>query len=277
MRCAGLVAHSGKQGAAEFIGRIRRTLEENGVLVLGEDELRSEKEHPEMILSLGGDGTLLGCVPYALRTGAPLIGFNLGHLGFLTQGMPRDPEDAVRRLLDGRYIVEERMLISAALYRNGVRAGEWTGLNDAVISRNGFSRLMELRFLVDGQDAGLFMADGLIISTPTGSTGYSLSAGGPVVAPGVGCLIATPICPHSLQTRPMVADGGSILRIRLESGRKQRGALEIDGRPRFGLEDGDEVEIRRADRTLRLARFDGTSFFRLVREKLMEWSKEQDL
>lgn len=277
MRCAGLVAHSGKKNAADIIGRIRRTLEENGVLVVDEDELRDGAAQPDMILSLGGDGTLLGCVPYALRTGAPLIGFNLGHLGFLTQGMPEDPEEAVRCLLDGRYIVEERMLISATLYRNGVSAGEWTGLNDAVISRNGYSRLMELRFLVDGQDAGLFMADGLIISTPTGSTGYSLSAGGPVVAPGVGCLIAAPICAHSLQNRPMVTDAGSVLRVRLEKGRRQRGALEIDGRPCFGLEDGDEIEIRKSERTLHLARFTETSFFRLVREKLSEWSKEQDL
>ncbi len=173
----------------------------------------------------------------------------------------------MRRLVRGEWEIEERSLLAVS-----ARGAEWTALNDAVLTRGGYPRLIRVRALVDGAWAGDFRADGLVVATPTGSTAYSLSAGGPIIAPGVDCMLITPICAHSLQHRPQVVPGGAAVTLRLSGAEPVRASLQIDGRDCGELGAGDSVEITRSAKALRLIRMAQGSFFDLVHRKLIEWA-----
>ena len=217
---------------------------------------------------LGGDGTLLRGAQYALSWDAALLGVNLGRVGFLAEG----EADALPRLLDkvirGDYETERRAVLSVQM--NGQ---SWYAINDVVMSRGGYARLITVTALVDGALAGHYIADGLVVATPTGSTGYSLSAGGPIISPKVDCMVLTPICAHSLQHRPTVVQGSAQIRLLLGSDAPQSACLQVDGQTYAQLDDGAVVEISRADRTLQLIRTSDQPFFNLVREKLTEWTR----
>ena len=223
---------------------------------------------PEAIVSLGGDGTILRGVQYALKWNVPLLGVNLGRKGFLAEIEPQDLEEALTRLVRREYSLEERPLLSVAF--DGQR---WLALNDVVVSRGGFARLIGVTTLVNGEMAGRYLADGVIVTTPTGSTGYSLSAGGPVVSPGVDCMVVTPICAHSLQHRPCVVSGSSVIRLELDSDEEQTASLQVDGQNRAEMTAGMALEIRQAAERVRFIRMQPEQFFRLVRSKLTEWSQ----
>ena len=216
----------------------------------------------------GGDGTLLRGAQYALSWDAALLGVNLGRVGFLAEG----EADALPKLLDkvirGDYETERRAVLSVQM--NGQ---SWYAINDVVMSRGGYARLITVTALVDGELAGHYIADGLVVATPTGSTGYSLSAGGPIISPKVDCMVLTPICAHSLQHRPTVVQGSAQIRLLLGSDAPQSACLQVDGQTYAQLDDGAVVEISRADRTLQLIRTSDQPFFNLVREKLTEWTR----
>ena len=229
----------------------------------------SEARHaPDLLLSLGGDGTILRGVQYAIRWNVPLLGVNLGRKGFLAEIEPRGLEDALMRLISGDYEVEERPLLSVTF-----AGGQWLALNDVVVSRGGYARLIGVTTLVDGEMAGRYQADGVIVATPTGSTGYSLSAGGPVVSPRVDCMVITPICAHSLQHRPCVVGGSAVIRLELDSDEEQTACLQVDGQSRAELTGGMMVEISRSAQKARFIRMQPEQFFGLVRGKLTEWSQ----
>lgn len=223
---------------------------------------------PDALLSLGGDGTILRGVQYAIAWGVPLLGVNLGRKGFLAEIEPDDLENALTRLVKGDYAIEERPLLSARI--NGE---EWLALNDVVVSRGGYARLIGVTTRVDGESAARYLADGVIVATPTGSTGYSLSAGGPVVSPHVDCMVVTPICAHSLQHRPVVVSGDSLIRLELDTDEEQTACLQVDGQNRAVLTAGMSVEVGKAKEKVRLIRMTQERFFHLVRGKLAEWSK----
>lgn len=249
-----------------------------GVQVLAEDgpasalpgvtPFSAAKEPPDAIVSLGGDGTILRGVQYAIRWRAPLLGVNLGRKGFLAEIEPQGLEAALRRLMAGDYTLEARPLLSVAF--GGER---WLALNDVVVSRGGYARLIGVTTLVDGEMSGRYLADGVIVATPTGSTGYSLSAGGPVVSPRVDCMIVTPICAHSLQHRPCVVAGTSVIRLELDNDEEQTASLQVDGQSRAELTAGMALEIRQAGERVSFIRMQPEQFFGLVRGKLTEWSQ----
>jgi NAD+ kinase len=198
----------------------------------------------------------------------PLLGINLGRVGFLAEVEASELEAGLEKLLRGDFTEEARPLLA-------IRRGEdtWEAMNDAVVSRGGYPRLIRVQILVDGCRAGTCRADGLVVATPTGSTGYSLSAGGPIVAPGVDCMIITPICAHSLQHRPQVVPGSALVRLRLDPGEPCTAALQVDGVDCALLHAGDEVEIRRSPRCVRLLRLGDRDFFGVVHRKLTEWTQ----
>lgn len=277
MKRIGLVIHGGRQDAFTCAAKAAAFLQTAGISVLAEDESAAQladvtpfsqaKEPPEVILSLGGDGTLLRGAQAAIHWNAPLLGVNLGRVGFLTEEEPETLETTLTCLINGTYTLEERSLLQVQC--DGT---SWLALNDVVVSRGGYARLITLKVQVDGESAGRYVADGLIVATPTGSTGYSLSAGGPIISPHVDCMVITPICAHSLQHRPCVVPGGADVRLTLGSDAEQCASLQIDGQNCASLACGGQVYIRQADVCIRLIRTKPAGFFHLVRRKLAEWS-----
>lgn len=273
----GLVMHSQRADALAYTVRAVKYLTDRGAQVSAEDRAAARlegvtpfstlKDAPEVILCMGGDGTILRGGQYALKWHAPLLGVNLGNMGFLAETESEDMEGTLDRLLSGEYELEGRPLLS-------VESGEgrWLALNDVVISRGGYSRLITLTALVDGEAAGRYVADGVIVATPTGSTGYSLSAGGPVIAPKVDCMVITPICAHSLQHRPTVVHGEAAIQLLLGSDAEQSAVLEVDGQNKASLRCGDTVLIHRAPETISLVRLRRGMFFQTLRDKLIEWT-----
>ena len=231
------------------------------------DALFPQSDQPcEGIVAVGGDGTLLRANQRAIEWGVPLLGVNAGHIGFLVEGELDGLEELASRLAADEYRLERRMMLEAK-HSGGKRA---VALNDVVISRGGNARLIVINAYVDQDLIGRFTADGLIVATPTGSTGYSLSAGGPIVCPEVDCLLISPICAHSLQHRPVITAATQRIRIELETG--QRAQLEVDGQRIGELRGGECIEISKAPEEAQLIRMEDRSFFRLIRHKLSEWS-----
>jgi NAD+ kinase len=224
----------------------------------------------DVIVVLGGDGTLLSVARAVGDLGVPILGVNLGGLGFLTATTLDEMTAALEALVDGRMIIEERMMLAARVRRSGAAGNEFLALNDVVIMKSAMSRIIDLRVAVDGELATAYRADGLIISTPTGSTAYSLSAGGPILFPTMDALVLTPIASHTLTNRPIVLPG--IQRIEVTLLTNQDVMLTVDGQVGFGLRERDSVEVARAASRIRLIRFAHKHFFSVLRTKL-KWGE----
>jgi NAD+ kinase len=222
----------------------------------------------DLLIVLGGDGTLLSMARAVGELGIPLVGVNLGDLGFLTATTLEEMIPALEALLRGEMVIEERMLLLTRVRRGGEVVGEWLALNDAVITKAAMSRIINLSVSIGGQHAILYRADGLIVSTPTGSTAYSLSAGGPILYPTMDGIVLTPICSHTLTNRPVVVPGEHRVEITLLT--PQEVMLTIDGQIGFGLREHDVVEVGRAPSAIRLVRF--KDFFSVLRTKL-KWGE----
>ena len=269
----GLVANPLRPEATQCASSAEKMLREKGCIVVYPHESKSDAENtvfpqPECIITFGGDGTLLIGARIAMKYQIPLLGINLGTVGFLTEEQPEHLAQTLDRLLRGDFAEEERSLLQVT---NLQTCDSWTALNDAVITRGGYARLIRMETQVNGQSYGTFTADGLIAATPTGSTGYSLSAGGPIVEPQMDCMILTPVCAHSLAQRPCIVSGRSVIDICLQPDRSQTAELQIDGLNRGSLKDGDRVRIALCSERFRLIRMHPYDFFGLVRTKLNEW------
>lgn len=223
---------------------------------------------PELIVSFGGDGTLLAGAGFAMQYDVPLYGINLGTVGFLTEGDPAGMLSSLQRIVEADYQTEERSLLEVYNPHTDER---FFALNDAVITRGGYARLIKVKAIVNRKEFSVFTADGIIVATPTGSTGYSLSAGGPIVEPDMNCMIITPVCAHSMQNCPCVVSGESVVRLALDPERVQTAELQIDGQSRGMLESGDEIVVSGTSKKIRLIRLQSYDFFGLLRRKLVEW------
>ena len=225
----------------------------------------------ECVLVLGGDGTLLQAARELLDRHIPLLGINLGTLGFLTSAEKSELPKCLDSVLDDSCSIDERMMLGGTVYHGREKIQTNIALNDVIITRAGFSRLVELKIYVNGELLSIYNADGIIVSTPTGSTGYSLSAGGPIIFPQTDVMVITPICPHSLQARSLVVSGGD--RIVIEIGRrrktqKEEAMVTFDGRSAQELETGDRIEIYKAQETTQLIRLKGRSFYQVLQNKI---------
>jgi NAD+ kinase len=225
-------------------------------------------DHLDLLVTLGGDGTLLRGARLVAPYGTPVLGINLGHLGFLTSFAPHEMDAAFPHLVAGDVRIEERMVLAArAETADGATRGEYLALNDAVLHKGGFARVIRIGVRADGQVVGTYRADGIILSTPTGSTAYSLSAGGPIVSPTLDCIIATPICPHTLAVRPLVLPAEEHITVEILDTSEEL-ILTIDGQEGAALAPGDRLVVRRADVPLCLVRLPGQTFFDTLRRKL---------
>ncbi|MBR2822661.1 MAG: NAD(+)/NADH kinase [Clostridia bacterium] len=224
----------------------------------------------EFVLSFGGDGTMLDGAREALAADCPLLGINLGTLGFLTEGNPEQLGTLLHSLLEGNYRIEKRGLLE--IRAEGTR-DKWVALNDAVVTRGGFARMIQIETRINGEIWDTFIADGVLAATPTGSTGYSLSAGGPILAPGVEGIVVTPVCAHSLRHSPCVVPPDSKIEFRMKTERSHRAELQVDGRSCRTMEAGEAVVVTGAGQHLKLVRIGEYHFFELMTQKFMAWSQ----
>ncbi len=278
-RSLGIVGNRGKDGVRALLPPLVRWIREQGRRVSVERSLvrgikglgagvsfATLSRRSDALLVLGGDGTMLNTAREA-RDGLPLLGVNLGGLGFLTETGVTALYPALTKVFEGKFVIERRMMVEATIRSaRGKRLWNAVGLNDAVIHPRDRSRVLGLDIRIDATSIGTLMADGLIVATPTGSTAYSLSAGGPIVRPTIEALIATPISPHTLTFRPLLVGADERIRIILRAGHP-RATLTLDGQVARLVRPGDEIEIRRARRHVSLITLRHGSFYDVLRTK----------
>jgi NAD+ kinase len=229
------------------------------------------REQAELVVVLGGDGTLISVARLFSGKDVPIVGVNLGSLGFLTEVTVEELYPLLERSLKGDPRVSERMMLEVALCRDGREIEKWQVLNDMVINKGALARIVDLETRVNRHFLATFKADGLIVSTPTGSTGYSLAAGGPIIHPLMSCVVITPICPHTLTNRPIVVTDDSIISITIAS-QDEKVFLTLDGQVGFKLEPGDIIEVRRALKNTSLVMSGERDYFEILRTKL-KWGE----
>lgn len=279
MKTIGVFANCEKESAAKVLRHLSKELIRLGFRLIACDETAdllpdADKVLPEnleqradMLMVLGGDGTMLRIVRMLQGREVPMLGVNLGSLGFLTSISQDDIDDALQSLVKGTFSISMRSLAECAVMRSGKEKGHYRALNDIVIERGASSRIITLDILVDNKDVSSCMCDGLIVSTPTGSTGHSLSAGGPVMHPDTEAFVISLICPHTLSTRPLVIPDNKEITVVVASSSGDL-LLTVDGQVGEPLKPDDRVNISRSDQRARFIHLPDHSYFSVLRQKL---------
>ena len=273
----GVVGHQGYEGLSEVLRTLQQDAAGHGFSVRFEEALLggvnseaklSRPDQVDALIALGGDGTLLRASRFLGGARVPVLGVNLGKLGFLTACNHEEFPRAFAAFARGEYTVQERMALDATtVSEQGTIGVRLRALNDVVVHKGGFARVLRLRVFVDDELISAFAADGVVIATPTGSTAYSLSASGPIVVPSLDSLIVTPVAPHTLALRPTILPPGSVLRVEVEDAAESV-LVTADGQVGSALAVGQRLIVRRAESPVLLVQFDGTSFFTRLRRKL---------
>ena len=281
IRTVGLVAKYQERKAAQMVRWLIPWLKKRGKKVCVENGLAragaqscSKKEmalKADLIISLGGDGTLLNIAPLVERPEVPILGVNLGALGFITEVAVDELEPVLSKTLSGDYEVEKRMTLEVRVLGKNGRAHRFRVLNDVVIAKGARSRIIDLETYVGKDYLCTYRADGLIISTPTGSTAYSLAAAGPILEPTLGAIVLAPICPHTLTHRPIVVPSNAVIRVTLRSF-GDTVILIPDGQQGMRLNNGDRVEARDYGLPVSLIKLPSRSYYEILREKL-KWGE----
>jgi NAD+ kinase len=278
MKQVGLIVNLRKVRGGRFLDILTEWFEQRGIRVVlpQTTELKDTPsygcpeinflEEVDLILTLGGDGTLLGAARQTAGKGIPILGINLGQLGFLTDLEMTDLFPCLEKLIEGDYEVESRMMLDVQILRDGIPVNKLTAFNDAVISKGPISRIIRLETYVGGDYMATYRADGIIVASPTGSTAYSLSAGGPIVNPQLELMIVTPICPHTLHARPFILSDQQEIRIIMRSDTSEA-ILTIDGQVGFSLLKDDNIVICKADVYTKLVKVKKRSFSDVLRQK----------
>ena len=245
-------------------------LDEETALIAGLESTYKKSEIPyvsDVIVVVGGDGTFLSVARLAYGNDVPILGVNLGRLGFLTEVTLDEMYSMMEKVLSGDYVVDERFMLEAYIYRHGELMAEYRVLNDVVINKGTLARIIELETKVNGNFLTVYRADGLIISTPTGSTAYSLAAGGPILYPSVTAMVLTPICPFTLSQRPIVLPDTCEIEVTLIT-ENEDVFVTLDGQVGFALNVRDVVKVKKAKKTIKIIRNPSRNFFEVLRTKL---------
>jgi len=225
-------------------------------------------EQCDLVIVLGGDGTLLSAARSLARYDVPVVGVNLGTLGFLTDIPATHITERLSDILDGKYRSEQRMFLHVSIMRDGEEINESIAFNDVVVHKWEEARMLEFETVIDGLYVNKQRSDGLIISTPTGSTAYALSGGGPIVQPSLNAFVLVPICPHTLSQRPLVIDGNSVVDLTISASGHARAQVTCDGQINLGLMAGDKITISRLDANITLIHPEDYSYYEILRAKL---------
>jgi NAD+ kinase len=223
----------------------------------------------EAVIVIGGDGSILRAARQAAPLGIPMLGINLGRLGYMTE-LEMNEISLIDEIIKGNFIIETRMMLSVEIIRREIITATMTALNDAVVSNGAVSRMIDIELFCGDNRVGRYRADGLICATPTGSTAYSLSAGGPVIDPQIGCICVTPVSPHSLRAKPMIFDSSSVLKIKDSMNTRGELYITVDGNENHRLEQNDTVKISKSDITTRLIRLKKNRFYDILNNKMSE-------
>lgn len=283
MTRVGLFGKYGDRGGRELLQRLYALLEARALEITVEEDtavaldlagvttcpLDRIGETIDLAIVLGGDGTLLGVARMLAPHHVPLIGVNAGRLGFLAD-VSTDNIGMINHILDGRYQAEERFLLATTVVRDGQTLVKHLALNDVVVNKGELARLIEFETSIDGQLVSGSRADGVIIATPTGSTAYALSAGGPILHPTLAAIVLVPICPQTLSNRPIVVHSGCHIEIVLVS--DQSAHVTFDGQSNFGLRNGDRLGVCRSETPLTLLHPEGRNHYEVLRQKL-HWGR----
>jgi len=272
----GISANPRKPEISEVVGEFLGLLKERGLVGILDEDLKGlfpggqasigDLREADVVVAIGGDGTILRTARALRGTEVPILGVNLGRLGFLAEVSADKLEEAFGMVLDGKAQVEQRMALTA--YAEG-EGKEFFAVNDVVLERGASPRMIEVRVSIGEECLGSYLADGAILATPTGSTAYSLSAGGPIVNPRLEAILLTPICPHSLSVRPMVLPPDEVIVLHVRSDRGEDMALTVDGQLRCRLRAEDRVTVRKAREKVKLLTFPGRSFYNVLCTKLL--------
>ncbi len=282
----GLIAKHGDPRVGETLGRLVGLLHDRAREVVLDD--RSRDAFPEgslpvvardeigrrcdLVVVVAGDGTFLGAARTLVDQDVPLLGVNLGRLGFLADVTPNEMSERLNEILDGEFVEEERFLLDVAVERNAARVFSGTALNEAVTHKSSMARLVEFETYIDRHFVDRQRSDGLIVATPTGSTAYALSGGGPIVHPALDAIVLVPICPHTLSSRPVVVGGDSVVEVVLGDGAERSVQLSCDGQTTLQIGAGDRISIAKHRPALRLIHPVGHEYYATLRTKL-HWGK----
>jgi NAD+ kinase len=278
----GIIPNLQKVSSLDVTQQLIKWLESKGIKVILNEITASEVERQDLaqrpsdiykdsdfIIVLGGDGTLLSVARQVIWHQTPILGINLGHFGFLTELETDNMYEGLERIKGGDYRVEHRLMLEAVVVKNNMISDSFSALNDIVISKGSFSRIIRLKTYINHKYVETYSADGLIISSPTGSTAYSLSAGGPILSPDVAGMVITPISPHTINSRSIVVSDTEEVMVEL-IGDKNDVMLTIDGQQGYRLNAGDIVIVRRAEYTANMIKLKDKSFYDVLRTKLNE-------
>ncbi len=283
MKTIGIIANCGKPRAAEVLARLGRKADEVGMALVGDpqahalldtcrdiplDELRAQSD---AVIAIGGDGTMLRAVRAIGARNLPIIGLNIGGLGFLTSVAENEIERMVDCLSTEDYTVKEVSLAEATILRNGQELARYHGLNEVVVTSAPSSRVVTLDVAIDDDPLTSYVCDGVIVATPCGSTGHSLSAGGPILSPVTPAFVITVICPHTLSSRPLIVPDQSRIDIRVARSATPELTVSVDGQVGQSARPGDVIRVSRAAHSARLIHLPGYSYFAVLRQKL-RWS-----
>lgn len=277
----GLIANLSKANSVRVARRIAAFLRKKKSKVWVEDELFralrmkgvqgvSKEEllkSVDLLIALGGDGTILTLARMMRERKIPILGVNLGGLGFLTEVKLKDLDRALEELVAGRYRVEKRMTLEARVRRGGKVVATYNALNDVVVTNGALARVIHLQVMIQSEYVSSYMSDGIIVATPTGSTAYSLSSGGPIVHPSTSAILMTPICPHTLTNRPILVPEDRVLRIKIRVPGEDV-MLTVDGQIGLMLKVNDLVEVKKSPWPAKLVALRKVSYFDILREKL---------
>ena len=279
----GIVGNPNRKEVFEIADGLCKWLEERNIETLVEEDIGAKigykntlprvklPESSDVVIVFGGDGTMLDVARLACRNDIPILGVNLGGLGFLTEVTIDELYSILERIVKGKYETEKREMLSATIHRNSEIISNYFVLNDVVINKGAVARIIDLAIYIDGSHVTSYRADGLILSTPTGSTAYSLSAGGPIVYPTLPLTIITPISPHTLTNRPLVVSNKTTIKIKVLTETPDI-YLTLDGQVGVNLEMGDEIEVKKSDRSVKLIKSPYRDYFTILKTKLM-WGR----
>lgn len=289
----GIVAKATQPRAIELSLKLARWLSDRGVDCRVDRETALAKGMPNLpdaqlvdrnrltafcdpIVVLGGDGTLISVSRHAVKSCPRILGVNVGTLGFLTEVTVDELFPVLESVLNGTARLETRRLLSAEVIRNGALCAQYSAINDVVVGKEAIARIFGIELLIDGSLAAALRGDGVIVSTPGGSTAYSLAAGGSIVHPSVEALLVTPICPHSLTSRPLVVPGSSEVTLRVSPHQRSREGevyLTIDGQEGMALESNDVIRVKTSDSSVRFVKSPSRNYFDVLGAKL-KWAKD---
>lgn len=278
--CIGLVLNTKKNKSFAIAKKVLSWLDNKDIQVLIEKKAakkmntsdlkasyRKLREKVDMVILFGGDGTFLYTARYFIGTDIPILGINLGKLGFLTEIEINELDNTLEKIYNNNFTVEKRMLLKTRVSRKDEIVYENFALNDIVINRGGNAKMVRIKLYINNEFVNSYRADGLILATPTGSTAYNLSAGGPIINPQIRAIIITPICPHTLYVRPMVISEREEVKI-VVSGESESMKITADGRDTQNLKKQDEIMVKAAQKSISTVKFSGKTFYTILHEKM---------